>query len=48
MDENASITLGFGPDDTKVKISFDFEENFPFDEEDFVMEMARLIRGALT
>lgn len=47
MDENASITLGFGPDNAKVKISFEFEENFPIDENMFVMEIAKIIQEAL-
>ena len=47
MDENPSITLGFGPDDIKVKISFEFEDGFPIDENLFVMEIAKMISGGL-
>ena len=47
MDENPSITLGFGPDDIKVKISFEFEDGFPFDENALVMEIAKMIQEGL-
>jgi hypothetical protein len=48
VDENPSITLGFGPDDIKVKMTFEFEDGFPIEEDLFVMEIAKLIQEGLS
>ncbi len=45
-DENPSITIGF--DDSNVKISFEFDDDFPIDPVRFVNAVGRLILGELS
>ena len=46
MDENPSITIGF--DDSNVKISFEFDDDFPMEPQAFVNAVAQLLLSELS